>query len=71
MTLKLDKGLLTGAVFVEIIRQHPKIKISSLMVETVLSVADEICEAFPASSEQVEHSPDTKMNHTQHTMYKR
>lgn len=71
MTLELDKGLLTGAVFVEILRQHPNIKISSSMIETVLSVADEICEAFPASSELIEHSPDTSLSHTQHTMYKR
>ncbi|KAA5923448.1 hypothetical protein F3I27_23210 [Pantoea sp. Bo_2] len=71
MTLKLDKGLLTGAVFVEILRQHPGLKISSSMVETVLSVADDICEAFPASAEPIEHLPDTSLNHTQHTMYKR
>jgi|GEM_PF-985773 len=71
MPLELDKNLLTGVVFVEIIRQHPGIKISSAMVETVVSVTEEICKAFPASSEKVEPSPAIAEVHSRHTLFKR
>lgn len=71
MPLELDKNLLTGVVFVEIVRQHPGIRISSALVETVLSVTDEICKAFPASSEKVETLPVNDDVHSKHTLYKR
>jgi len=65
MTLELDKGLLTGAVFTEIVRQHPDIQLSSSLVMTVLSVTDEICKAFTEEAGPVDYQPNS-LRHTSH-----
>lgn len=51
MSLALEQDLLVGAVLVEIIRQHPKIKLNSEFVETVVVMSERLCEIMPQETE--------------------
>ncbi|MBS6059899.1 MAG: hypothetical protein E6X23_17990 [Mixta calida] len=51
MSLALEQDLLVGAVLVEILRQHPEIKLNSEFVDAVVVMSERLCEIFPLETE--------------------
>ncbi|MFD1803427.1 hypothetical protein ACFSFZ_14670 [Mixta tenebrionis] len=53
MTLALKSDLLVGAVLVEVLRQHPEIKLDGDFVDAVIEMGEALCEKFPREAEKV------------------
>lgn len=47
MALALKKDLLVGAVLVEVLRQHPEVKLRGDFVDAVIEMSAALCKKFP------------------------
>jgi hypothetical protein len=51
MPLILNKDLVTGVLFTEIVRQHPTIQLIDSLIQKVFKLSEALCSAFPSDSE--------------------